>query len=284
MFGRQRIEYKSVPQMRLMRRAGLTVLAALEAAEAAAQPGVTTGHLNAVAGEVIAAAGATPSFLGYGNPPFTGVVCVSVNDEVVHGMPGERVLEAGDLVSVDVGAIIEGWHSDSARSFVVPGGEPTLMQARQKLSDRTCKAMWDGVAQVVAGNPLHEIGGAVEDSNDDVFGLVTEYTGHGIGTALHMPPEVLNYRTRQRLKCKPGLCVAVEPMLTAGSSAQTRTADDGWTVVTQDGTDAAHWEHTVALTPWGPWVLSAADGGKAELSARDVAHAPVDDDGDLVEP
>lgn len=284
MFGRQRIEYKSVSDMRVMRRAGLVVLAALEAAEAAAAQGVSTEHLNAVAGEVIADAGATPSFLGYGNPPFSGVVCVSVNDEVVHGVPGERTLCAGDLVSVDVGAIIDGWHSDSARSFVVPGGDPDVAQQRQKLSDRTRTALWDGIAQVLAGNRLHEIGGAIEDSNDDAFGLVTEYTGHGIGSALHMAPEVLNYRTRQRLRCKPGLCIAVEPMLTAGPSAQTRTAPDGWTVVTEDGTDAAHWEHTVALTPWGPWVLSAADGGQSELAARGVTHAPVDAEGELVEP
>lgn len=271
MFGRSRIEYKSPEQILTMRRAGLVVADALDAVRAAVVPGATTGDLDRVAAQVIGAAGATPSFLGYHGFPAT--ICVSVNDEVVHGIPGPRVLEAGDLVSVDCGAVVDGWHGDSAVSVVVSGGAPGSSDAR--LVATTERAMWAGIAALLVGGHLGDVGAAVQDETGPGFGIVEGYVGHGIGTAMHQPPEVLNYRTRDRgPRLRRGLCVAVEPMLVDGS-AETRVLADDWTVVTLDGSRAAHWEHTVALTDRGPWVLTARDGGVAGLAAFGVEPAPL---------
>jgi len=277
MLGRDRIQYKTADQVRLMRRAGLVVADALDAVRAALRPGVTTKDLDTVAHDVIRSAGAVPSFLGYGHPPFPASTCISLNEEIVHGIPGPRVVAAGDVVSVDCGAILDGWHGDSAFTAVVPaaGGEADAEDAR--LVEVTQESMWRGIAAVVAGERLGDIGGAVEDHVAGRFGLVEDYGGHGIGTEMHQPPHVLNYRTRDKgPRMRPGLCVAVEPMLTAADPGSRELAD-GWTVVTQDGGHAAHWEHSVALHDGGIWVLTARDGGEAGLGALGVKVAPLAD-------
>jgi methionyl aminopeptidase len=194
-----------------------------------------------------------------------------VNDEVVHGIPGDRVLSAGDVVSVDCGAILKGWHGDSAFTAVVPGADDprTAEQVAEDadLIDVTEQALWHGIAAIVAGDKLNAVGAAVEDLVGERYGLVEEYGGHGIGTEMHQEPHVLNYRTRDRgPRLKPGICLAVEPMLTLGDPA-TRTLADDWTVATVDGRRAAHWEHSVALLDDGLWVLTARDGGVAALNA-----------------
>ena len=270
-FGRERIEYKTVDQVRLMRRAGLVVAAAHDAVREAVRPGVTTAELDAVAAQVIADAGATPSFLGYHGYPAT--LCISVNDEIVHGIPGDRVLEPGDVVSVDCGAIVEGWHGDAAFTVVLPDADP----ADVALSEVTERAMWAGIAALATADRLGAVGDAVEDvvaSATTTYGNVQEDVGHGIGSAMHQPPEVLNYRTREKgPKLRPGLCVAVEPMLTRGSR-RTQVLEDDWTVVTADGSRAAHWEHSVAIGPDGIWVLTAEDGGASRLAELGVTVAP----------
>ncbi|GAB2684842.1 type I methionyl aminopeptidase [Thalassiella azotivora] len=277
MFGRDRIQYKTPEQVVLMRRAGLVVADALDAVRAALRPGVTTRELDAVAETVIREAGAVPSFKGYHG--FPASVCVSVNHEVVHGIPGDAVLAPGDLVSVDCGAVLDGWHGDSAFStLVAPDHEdvdPQQRHADDELVRVTEQAMWHGIAALQVGGRLGDVGAAVEDHVDGRYGILEDYVGHGIGTEMHMPPDVLNYRARDRgPRLRPGLCVAVEPMVVAGSIETAVLADD-WTVVTTDGRRAAHWEHTVALTEHGPWVLTARDGGEAALSALGVQVSPL---------
>ena len=277
MLGRDRIQYKTADQIRLMRRAGLVVADALDAVRAALRPGVTTKELDAVAHDVIRSAGATPSFLGYGHPPFPAVTCISVNDEIVHGIPGPRVVAAGDVVSVDCGAVLAGWHGDSAFTAVVPREDGTVDPADADLSRVTEESLWHGIAAIVAGERLGDVGAAVEDHVADRYGLVEDYGGHGIGTEMHQAPHVLNYRTRDRgPRMRPGLCLAVEPMLTAGDPAS-RELGDHWTVVTRDGGRAAHWEHSVALHDGGIWVLTARDGGEQALADLGVKIAPLAD-------
>ena len=270
MLGRDRIQYKTPDQIRLMRAAGLVVADALDAVRSALVPGVSTLELDRIAEDVIRSAGAVPSFLGYGSPPFPASTCISVNDEIVHGIPGARVVKAGDLVSVDCGAILAGWHGDAAFTTLVPRDDGSVDPADVDLVETTRRSMWRGIAAVAAGERLNAVGAAVEDAVGGRYGLVEEYGGHGIGTEMHQEPHVLNYRTRERgPRLRPGVCLAIEPMLTAGD-ASTRVLDDEWTVATQDGGHAAHWEHTVALTDAGPWVLTARDGGTQELAALGV--------------
>lgn len=271
MFGRERIEYKSPEQVACMRRAGLVVADALDALRAAASPGVTTGELDALAAGVIAEAGARPSFLGYHGFPAT--VCVSVNDEVIHGIPGPRQLAAGDIVSIDCGAIVDGWHADAALTVVLDGSDPL----DRALSDATEDAMWAGIAALATGSRLGDVGRAVEDSIESAgqahgvrYGIVEEYVGHGIGSEMHQAPDVLNYRVRERgPRLRPGMCLAVEPMIVRGDGT-THVCEDDWTVVTADGGRAAHWEHSVALLDGGISVLTARDGGAARLGALGV--------------
>ena len=270
--GRDRIQYKSAEQVRQMRRAGLVVADALDAVRAQLVPGRSTLELDRIAEDVIRAAGAVPSFVGYQGYPAT--LCISVNDEVVHGIPGPRVLRAGDLVSVDCGAIVNGWHGDAAFSAIVPGKPDPAAGADPdrdaELVEVTRQAMWHGIAAIAAGERLNAVGAAVEDLVADRYGLVEDYGGHGIGTEMHQDPHVLNYRTRDRgPRMRPGLCLAVEPMLTLGDP-ETKVLADGWTVVTVDGGRAAHWEHSVALLEGGIWVLTARDGGVQELGALGV--------------
>jgi methionyl aminopeptidase len=278
-FRPEKIEYKTAEQVQLMRRAGLVVADAHAAVRAAIRPGATTADLDAVAARVIADAGAEPSFIGYHHGLYyPATLCVSVNEEIVHGIPGDRVLAAGDVVSVDCGAFIVGpdgkqWHGDSAFTAVIPDADP----ADVALSDVTEQAMWAGIAALATGEHLGAVGEAVEDvaaGAATTYGVVEEYTGHGIGTAMHQPPSVLNYRTRRNgPRLRTGMCLAVEPMLTRGSRT-TETLADEWTVVTVDRSRAAHWEHTVAIGPDGIWVLTAHDGGAERLAALGVAIAP----------
>jgi len=274
--GRDRIQYKSRDQVLAMRRAGLVVGETLQLLRETVRPGLTTGDLDAVAEKHIRSAGATPSFMGYHGFPAT--LCVSVNEEVVHGIPGERVLRDGDVVSIDCGAIVDGWHGDAAVTVVLPPADP----ADVELLRATEESMWHGIAALGVGRRLHEVGAAVEDQvarsspRPDAYGIVEEYVGHGIGTEMHQDPQVPNYRVRDRgVRVRGGLVVAVEPMLTRGG-ADTQVLDDEWTVVTSDGSRAAHFEHTVAVSDEGLWVLTALDGGRERLAALGAPFAPLD--------
>lgn len=267
MFGREKIEYKTPEQVAVMRRAGLVVADALDAVRAAAAPGVSTAELDAVAEDVITSAGATPSFLGYHGYPAS--LCISVNDEIVHGIPGSRVLQPGDVVSVDCGAVVDGWHGDAAFSLVLDPADPADVALVRTTED----AMWAGIAALATGERLGAVGEAVEEVVEAAtapYGIVEDYVGHGIGSAMHQPPDVPNYRTRDRgTRLRPGLCVAVEPMLVRGAQAN-HTLGDDWTVVTDDGSRAAHWEHSVAVLEGGVVVLTARDGGAARLRTLGV--------------
>lgn len=282
MFGLRRPQLKTPDQLQVMRRAGLVVERTLTAVSSEVRPGLTTGELDMIAAEVIASADATPSFLGYGEDRrrsgFTGVICVSVNAEILHGVPGDRVLAEGDLLSIDCGAIVDGWHADAA--VTVPVGRVSEDQAL--LRARTREALWTGIAAVRPGGRVSDVSAAVEGYVDGIqsehgvaYGIVEEYVGHGIGTAMHMFPDVPNVGPPGRgPRIVPGLTLAIEPMLTAGEP-DNHVLDDGWTVVTDDGAAAAHWEHTVAVTDTGLWVLTAEDGGEAELTRRGAPFGPV---------
>jgi len=281
MFSGRKVELKKPDQLKVMRRAGLVVHSALTAVAAEARPGITTGELDAVAHEVIKSAGATPSFLGYGQlpgqPGFPGVTCISVNEEIVHGIPGDRELADGDLVSVDCGAIVDGWHGDSAISILV--GDVSAEVAT--LNETTRESLWAGIGAARLSGHVSDIGATIESYvrglDGDPYGIVTEFTGHGIGSSMHQPPDVPNHgRPGRGPKIVPGLCLAVEPMLTLGDPANT-TLDDDWTVVTRDRGVACHWEHTMTVTPNGIWVLTAEDGGEAALAARDLPFGPLAD-------
>lgn len=273
MFGRRKIEYKTDEQLRGMVRAGVVTSRALDAAVAAARPGATTADVDAAFREVLAANGATSNFLGYFGYPAT--VCVSVNEEVVHGIPGERVLETGDILSIDGGAIVDGWNGDSARTVIL--GNPS--EEDQLLSDVTREAMWRGIAAAATGTRVGDIGAAIEDHVRERvgqrLGILEDYVGHGIGSQMHMAPDVLNYRASGGSSAlKPGMCLAIEPMLVTGGIA-TSTLSDDWTVVTDDGGRASQWEHSVAIHRGGLWVLTAEDGGASELEPLGVTPVPI---------
>jgi len=270
----QEIQIKTPEQFAVMREAGLVVAHTLAAVAAAVRPGVTTAELDALAEREIRAAGAIPSFLGYHGYPAT--ICTSVNDEIVHGIPSAaRSLNEGDLISVDCGAIVRGWHGDAA----VTVGVGAISAEHAALLDVCETALWQGLAQARAGARLGDISHAVESriAAAGPYGVVEEYTGHGIGTAMHMDPPVPNYgRPGRGLRLRAGMALAVEPMVMLGRP-ETVLLDDGWTVITADGSWAAHFEHTVAITPDGPWVLTAEDGGQARLGDtrdRDAASVP----------
>jgi methionyl aminopeptidase len=220
-----------------------------------------------------------PSFLGYHG--FTGSLCTSVNEEVVHGIPGSRVLAEGDLISIDCGAIVDGWHGDAAISVVV-GGRDAARPEDLELIDATEDSMWAGIAALAVGDSLYAVGAAVEDAIVEAaerdgrpYGIVEDYVGHGIGTEMHQDPQVPNYRVREKgPTVRSGTTVAIEPMVTLGT-AETRVLQDDWTVVTTDGSRAAHWENSVAVTAEGLWVLTALDGGKERLEAAGAAYAPL---------
>jgi methionyl aminopeptidase len=266
---RHAIEIKSPDQIALMRRAGVVVGETLELLRASVRPGVTTAELDAIAEDHIRSQGATPNFLGYHGYPAT--ICASVNDEVVHGIPGDRVLCDGDIVSLDCGAVVEGWHGDAAITVGVGAVAPELVEVM-----RVCEqALWHGFAAVRLGDRLTDISHAIETyirSQGD-YGIVEDYVGHGIGSAMHMPPNVPNFgRPGRGPRLVEGMALAVEPMITMGT-IETTTLDDEWTVVTDDGSRAAHFEHSFTLTPRGALVLTALDGGAAQLAELGVPCA-----------
>jgi methionyl aminopeptidase len=243
---------KTAAQIETMRRAGRLVAEVLALVESELRPGISTARLDSLAERHIRAAGATPSFKGYRGYPAT--ICVSIDDEVVHGIPGDRVIRDGSVVSVDAGAIVDGWHADAARTFIVGRVPPDV----ERLVETTHLAMMAGIAAAVPGHHIGDISAAVEDvARPEHFGIVRQYVGHGIGTQMHEEPQVPNYRTSQRgPRLEAGHCLAIEPMLTLGSPEVVTRADD-WTVATRDGSLAAHFEHTITVTERGPEILTS---------------------------
>jgi methionyl aminopeptidase len=252
---------KSRAEIDKMRRAGRIVAEVLALIESELRPGISTAELDALAERHIRRAGAVPSFKGYlgggrygkGPGAFPASICISLDDEVVHGIPGEREVREGQLVSIDAGAIQDGWHGDAARTFVVGQVSP---EARE-LVDTTRLAMMAGIAAAVPGNTIWDIGAAVEDvANAGSYGIVRHFVGHGIGTQMHEDPQVPNYRAGSKgIRLQPGVCLAIEPMLTLGRD-DVYVKRDGWTVATRDGSLAAHFEHTIAITDEGPTILT----------------------------
>jgi methionyl aminopeptidase len=244
---------RSAADIALMREAGRVVAEMHEACRTVCRPGATTAELDRAARAVLDRRGARSNFLGYGRPPFPAVICASVNDEVIHGIPGDRVLHDGDVVSIDCGAIVKGWHGDAAFTM----GVGAISPAAQRLIDTTERALFAGIDRLVDGGRLHEVGRAVETVAVAAgYGVVREYVGHGIGLAMHEPPSVPNYWPGSAgPRIRVGQAFAVEPMVTAGSP-DTMVDDDGWTVRTADGSLAAHAEHTIAITDSGPEILT----------------------------
>ncbi len=267
------IEVKTPAQIKVMRAAGLVVARTLRAVSGAVGPGVTTAELDALAEREIRGAGAIPSFKGYHGYPAT--ICTSVNDEIVHGIPSQdRRLREGDIISIDCGAIVDGWHGDAA----VTVGVGAIADEHARLLQVCEAALWRGLAQAQAGHRLGDISHAVETSVREAghYGVVEEYTGHGIGSAMHMDPPVPNYgRPGRGPRLTPGMALAIEPMVMLGDE-ETVLLDDGWTVITADGSWAGHFEHTVAIMPDGPWVLTAEDGGRSGFALLAGGTTPPD--------
>lgn len=262
--------------MRAMLEPGLITAAALDAVRALIAPGVTTGELDAAASALITSRGAKSNFQmvrGYRH-----TICASVNEQVVHGIPGSRVLAPGDIVSIDAGAEYKGWNGDSAFTAVLPdASRPEVVAERQRLSDVTEGSLWAGIAALTTAKHLGEIGAAVQGYIEEQgsYGILREYVGHGIGRKMHESPSVFNYRVADRgPEVRPGLVLAIEPMVVAGDQA-TFVEDDGWTVSTLDGTPGSHWEHSVAVHDDGIWVLTAPDGGAAGLAPFGVTPSPI---------
>jgi methionyl aminopeptidase len=253
---------KSRREIDQMRRAGRIVAEVLALLEEKLKPGITTGRLDRLADDHIRGAGAIPSFKGYlgggrygrGPAAFPASTCISIDNEVVHGMPSERAIREGQIVSVDVGAILDGWHGDGARSFVVGTATPEVTN----LVTATRLAMMAGIAAAVPGARVGDISAAVEDiGRQNGYGIVRKFVGHGIGTEMHQDPQVPNYRTGSRgIELQPGICLAIEPMFTLGGH-DVEVLPDHWTVVTADGSLAAHFEHTIAVTDNGPEILTS---------------------------
>ncbi|MDS0200402.1 type I methionyl aminopeptidase [Microbacterium imperiale] len=274
--GRRSI-YKSPAQLRSMVEPGLITAAALQAVRERVAPGVTTLELDAVAAEVIRSRGAESNFQlvrGYRH-----TVCASVNEQVVHGIPNDRPLEPGDILSIDAGAQYRGWNGDSAFTIVLPDpSRPELVAARERLSQATEQSLWAGIAALANARHIAEIGDAIQTSieaSGEDYGILRHYVGHGIGRKMHEAPSVFNYRVADLgPEVKPGLVLAIEPMVVAGSEA-TFVEDDDWTVSTVDGTDGSHWEHSVAVHDGGIWVLTAPDGGAAGLAPYGIVPTEI---------
>lgn len=256
---------------------GLITAAALDAVRALIAPGVTTEQLDAAASRVITSRGARSNFQlvrGYRH-----TICASVNEQVVHGIPSSRALEPGDIVSIDAGAEYRGWNGDSAFTVVVPdASRPDVVAEREELSRVTEGSLWAGIASLATAKHLAEVGAAIQAHIDGAghgYGILRDYVGHGIGRKMHESPSVFNYRVADSgPEIRPGLALAIEPMVVIGDQA-TRIEDDGWTVSTLDGTAGSHWEHSVAVHDDGIWVLTAPDGGKAGLAPFGVTPVPV---------
>jgi len=261
------IEIKNLDQLRSMRKAGLVVAETLKLIKEQAQIGMTTLDLNDLAISNLAKHGATSSFLGYHG--FPAVICASVNEEVVHGIPNKRKLISGDLLSIDFGAIIEGWHGDAAISFGLGEVDP----ADQKLMDVCEESLWRGIAAGKKGGKLTDISAAVEGyiNSQGKYGILREYGGHGIGSAMHQEPHILNFGPAGNgPELTVGMALAIEPMITRGNE-KTKVLSDDWTVVASDSSKGAHFEHTYAITPDGKvFVLTAEDGGKQKLGQLGV--------------
>ena len=255
---------------------GLATAASLAAVRAAIKPGVTTLELDAIAERVIRDAGGVPNFMK--EPGYRHTICASVNDAVVHGIPNDRPLEPGDIVSIDSGAELGGWNGDAAITVVVPdAARPEIVAEREKISAVTERSLWAGIAALASAKHLNEIGGPIEDVivSAGNYGIIEDFVGHGIGREMHEEPPVFNYRVRGRGPAiKPGLVVAIEPMVTMGT-IETHVLGDDWTIVTDDGLVAAHWEHSIAVHPGGIWVLTAEDGGAAGLAPFGVTPVPI---------
>ncbi len=257
------ITLKTPEETAKMREAGRIVAEMLAACRAAVRPGVTTGELDRIAADVLKRHGATSNFKGYGVPvlpPFPGVICTSVNEQVVHGIPGKRRLREGEILSIDAGAVVDGWHADAA--ITVPVGEVSAQAAQ--LIEVTDEALRRAIGAAVVGKRLGDIGAAVQRLVETQgFSVVRNYVGHGIGRAMHEEPQVPNYGAPERgLQIREGLCIAIEPMVNVGGP-ETRTLPDQWTVVTADGSLSAHFEHTLWCTAGGPVVLTAPEGQAA---------------------
>ena len=261
------IQIKNLDQLKVMRRAGLLVAQIHQAIRENIKVGMTTDALDAIAAATIKRGGGTPNFLGYHGYPKS--ICVSINEEIVHGIPGPRVINDGDVVSVDCGAIIDGWHGDAAFSVVVGAGD----SEDQKMLDVCEESMWRGIAAGKKGAKLSDIGHAIEEyvNSQGKYGILREYGGHGIGTAMHMEPHVLNYgRPGQGPDLVEGICLAIEPMITRGTH-KTKVLGDDWTVISQDKSRGSHFENSYCIAPDGkPFVLTALDGGKSELGRLGV--------------
>ena len=273
--------YKSPAQLRLMVEPGLITAAALDAARPLIRAGVSTLEIDAAAEKAIRDRGGEPNFMLV--PGYRHTVCASVNDEVVHGIPGGRILEPGDIVSIDAGAQYKEWNGDSAITVVVPDpSRPEVVAEREQLSRITEGSLWAGIARLAQAKHLNEVGDAIQGYIElegmkagHRYGILTDYIGHGIGRDMHEAPPVFNYRVKQkRPEVKPGLVVAIEPMVVTGK-IDTYVAEDDWTVITEDGGMASHWEHSVAVHKDGIWVLTAHDGGAAGLAPFGVAPTPI---------
>jgi methionyl aminopeptidase len=259
-----------------MVRPGLVTAAALAAVRDAIEVGVSTLELDAIAERVIRDAGGIPNFAL--EPGYRHTLCTSINDAVVHGVPSGLRIAAGDIVSIDCGAAVDGWNGDAAFTVVVPDpSRPELVGRRRALAGATERSLWAGIAALVTASVVGDVGAAVEvsiESSGD-YGIIEDFAGHGIGRSMHEEPEVYNFRVRGGSpRVKPGLVLAIEPMITTGG-IETHELADGWTMVTDDGSDAAHWEHSVAVHADGIWVLTAEDGGAAGLAPFGVAPVPI---------
>ena len=284
---RHGFELKTNEQIILMRAAGLATAEALKAVRAAIKPGVSTLELDKIADDTINSLGGHSNFQLV--PGYSHTICASINYEVVHGIPApNRILQAGDIISIDCGAEIGEWNGDSAITVIVPGAEgqaqpdEATLSRRQKLSEVTEGSLWAGIAALAKAKHLNQVGAAIQDfieaqgQKDGIdYGILEEYVGHGIGRSMHEDPAVYNYKVRGNgPKVVPGLVVAIEPMVTAGS-AETKVLGDGWTVSTKDSSDSSHWEHSVAVHDRGIWVLTAFDGGVAGLAPFGVVPVPL---------
>jgi methionyl aminopeptidase len=254
----RRVTLKSRSQIDRMAVAGRLVAEVLDRLGTELRPGMTTAQLDAIGEQMIRSAGAIPSFVGVPGrlAPYRHALCISVDDEIVHGVPGPRRIREGQIVSIDAGAIVDGWHGDAARTYIV--GE--VPDATRSLVETTQRAIYAGINAAQPGAYLSDISGAIEDvAAEGGYGVIRAFVGHGIGTEMHEEPQVTNYRTGSRgRRIEPGLCLAIEPMFTLGGFG-VRVHDDGWTVSTIDGSLAAHWEHTIAVTDGGPRILTLSE-------------------------
>lgn len=274
--GARRSIYKSPAQLRLMVEPGKATAAALKAVSENIRVGITTLELDAIAEKAIRDYGGAPNFMLQGDYKHT--ICANVNEDVVHAIPSDRALQPGDMISVDVGAVIKGWNGDAAATFIIPDPErPELTARQEKLSRVTHDALWHGIARLAKAKYLNEVGESIAAHvrKESDFGIVEEYIGHGIGRSMHEAPPVFNYPVEfDGPEVKPGLVVAIEPIISEGKT-DTIVQPDGWTVTMADGKMSCQWEHSVAVHKNGIWVLTADDGGAKELAGFGITPQPI---------